>query len=223
MSTQLNILMVDDHPIILEGYQNVLMATKNPEYEYLIHTANTCDSANQLLRKSVNNHPYDVCFFDISLPVSEDGTITSGEDLALIARDLLPNSKIIILTMFNESFRIHNIIKAINPEGFLIKSDLTSFELAEAFQHILHSPPYYSSTVSNFLKRTVTSKVYVDDINRQILHFLSQGIKTRSLTEYVDLSMSAIEKRKKQLKLLFGVEDGKDETLLKEARDKGFI
>jgi hypothetical protein len=35
--------------------------------------------------------------------------------------------------------------------------------------------------------------------------------------------MSAIEKRKKQLKLLFGVEDGKDETLLKEARDKGFI
>ena len=70
MTTQLNILMVDDHPIILEGYQNVLMATKKPEYEYLIHTANTCDSANQLLQKSVNSHPYDVCFFDISLPVS---------------------------------------------------------------------------------------------------------------------------------------------------------
>lgn len=65
--------------------------------------------------------------------------------------------------------------------------------------------------------------MYVDDISRQILHFLSQVIKTSSLIEYVDLSMIAIEKRKKQLKLLFGVEDGKDETLLKEARDKGFI
>jgi len=37
------------------------------------------------------------------------------------------------------------------------------------------------------------------------------------------LSMSAIEKRKKQLKLLFSVEDGKDETLLEEARNKGFL
>jgi hypothetical protein len=35
--------------------------------------------------------------------------------------------------------------------------------------------------------------------------------------------MSAIEKRKKQLKLLLSVEDGKDETLIEEARKKGFL
>jgi hypothetical protein len=35
--------------------------------------------------------------------------------------------------------------------------------------------------------------------------------------------MSAIEKRKKQLKLLFSVADGKDETLLNEAREKGYL
>jgi len=35
--------------------------------------------------------------------------------------------------------------------------------------------------------------------------------------------MSAIEKRKKQLKMLFSIEDGKDESLLKEARNKGFL
>jgi hypothetical protein len=35
--------------------------------------------------------------------------------------------------------------------------------------------------------------------------------------------MSAIEKRKKQLKILFSVEDGKDETLLEAAKEKGFI
>ena len=63
--------------------------------------------------------------------------ITSGEDLAKICRDILPEAKVIILTMFNESYRIHNIVKNINPDGFLIKSDLTSSELAEAFHHIL--------------------------------------------------------------------------------------
>jgi len=220
---ELKILMVDDHPMIIEGYQNILLATKKTSQELSIDVAYDCDKANEFIRKSANSVPYNVLFFDISLPASKDGLITSGEDLAKIARTYLPEAKVIILTMFNESFRILNIIKEINPEGLLIKSDLTSSELAEAFQHILVEPPYYSSTVSNFLKTTISSDIYLDEVNRKILHLLSQGIKTRSLKDYIDLSMSAIEKRKKHLKELFLVEDGKDETLLNEARQKGFL
>ena len=219
----INILMVDDHPIIIEGYQNVLMATKDEDQTLLIDTANNCDTAQLMINRASKGTPYDVCFFDISLPASEDGKYASGEDLALLAKKVMPEAKIIILTMFNESFRIHNIIKEINPDGFLIKSDLTSMELADAFQQILRFPPYYSSTVSNYIKKTISSDIYIDDINRKILHLLSQGIKTKSLTEYIPLSMSAIEKRKKQLKLLFSVMDGKDETLLQEAREKGYL
>ena len=219
----INILMVDDHPIIIEGYQNVLMATKPEDQTLLIDTANNCDTAQLMINRASKETPYDVCFFDISLPASEDGKYASGEDLALLAREELPNAKIVILTMFNESFRIHNIIKEINPDGFLIKSDLTSMELADAFQQIIKSPPYYSSTVNNYLKKTISSEIYVDDVNRKILHLLSQGIKTRSLKEYIPLSTSALEKRKKQLKLLFSVTDGKDETLLHEAREKGYL
>ena len=219
----IHILMVDDHPIIIEGYQNTLMATKKENQILHIETANDCDTANQLLRRAAKEKPYDICFFDISLPGSSDGKLTSGEDLAKLTRTIMPKAKIVILTMFNESFRVHSIIKQINPDGFLIKSDLTSSELAEAFQHILSSPPYYSSTVSNFLKRSVTSDIYIDEINRKILHLLSQGVRTITLREHISLSMSAIEKRKKQLKLLFSIDDGKDETLIEVARKMGFL
>ena len=219
----LKILMVDDHPIIIEGYINVLKATKPDDLELHIDTANNCDMAEIMITKSANDRHYDMCFFDISLPPSTNGKYTSGEDLAKLAQSLLPDTKVIILTMFNESYRIHNIIREINPDGFLIKSDLTSLELADAFQHILKSPPYYTSTVHNYVKQTLTSEIYVDDINRKIIYLLSQGIKTRSLLEHIPLSMSAIEKRKKQLKLLFSVEDGKDETLLQMAKEKGFL
>jgi len=219
----IHILMVDDHPIIIEGYQNTLMATKRDDQTLVIDTANTCDAANLLMERAADERPYDVCFFDISLPPSSDGKITSGEDLAKIAKNILPNTKIIILTMFNESYRIHSIVKEINPDGFLIKSDLTSSELAEAFHHILVDPPYYSSTVTNFLNKSVINEIYVDEVNRKILHLLAQGMKTRSLPEHINLSMSAIEKRKKQLKLLFSITDGKDESLIMEARKKGFL
>ena len=125
--------------------------------------------------------------------------------------------------MQNESYRIHNIIKTINPEGLLIKSDLTSSELSEAFYKVLDNPPYYSSTVNGFLRKTITSDIVLDDKNRKILHLLSKGVKTKNLSDHLGLSLSAVEKRKKQLKMLFSVEDGEDETLLREARSKGFL
>jgi len=219
----IRILMVDDHPIIIEGYQNTLMATKRDEQTLVIDTANNCDSALLLMQKAASEKPYDVCFFDISLPPSSNGQVTSGEDLAKLCREIMPKAKIVILTMFNESFRVLGILKEMNPEGFLIKSDLTSMELAEAFQYILTSPPYYSSTVTKYLKKAADSSDYVDEVNRKILYLLSKGTKTKNLTEYINLSMSAIEKRKKQLKDIFKVQDGKDETLILKAKEQGLL
>lgn len=220
---ELKILMVDDHPMIIEGYQNTILSTKTPYQKFDIDIANSCDQALELIIKSLRSKPYDVLFIDIKIPPSSDGKITSGEDLAKHVRKVMPNSKVIILTMYNESFRVHNILKTINPEGFLIKSDLTSTELANAFVNVMENPPYYSSTVNTFLRKTITSDIVVDEKNRKILYLLSQGIKTKNLSEHLGLSLSAVEKRKKQLKILFSVEDGEDETLLEEARKRGFL
>ncbi|WP_248722038.1 response regulator [Seonamhaeicola sp. ML3] len=224
MTEKIRILMIDDHPMIIEGYQNTLLFTKKEHQELLINIANNCDEAVKFMEKSINEErPYDMLFVDISLPPSKDGRMNSGEDLAEYARKILPNSKIVVLTMFNEPFRIHNIIKSINPEGFLIKSDLTSSELASAFQAVLNNPPFYSGTVNSFIRKTITSDIVIDEKNRKILHLLSQGVKTKNLATHLGISLSAVEKRKKQLKEIFSVEDGQDETLLSEARKRGFV
>lgn len=223
MIEKLKILMIDDHPMIIEGYQNTLLFSKKDNQELKIDIANNCDEAIKYIDKAVQELPYDVLFVDISLPPSTDGSINSGEDLAEYARKVLPKSKIIILTMFNESFRIHNIIKTIDPEGFLIKSDLTSKELASAFQAVLKNPPFYSGTVNSHIRKTITTDIIIDDKNRKILHLLSQGIKTKNLAAHLDISLSAVEKRKKQLRDIFDVNDGQDETLLNNAKDKGFL
>lgn len=219
----LKILMIDDHPMIIEGYQNTILSSANNDYNITIDIAHDCDSALYKINKSQRTDPYNIFFVDIRIPPTSDGSITSGEDLSKHIRKVLPDAKIIILTMHNESYRIHNIIKTINPEGLLIKSDLTSSELSEAFYKVLDNPPYYSSTVNGFLRKTITSDIVLDDKNRKILHLLSKGVKTKNLSDHLGLSLSAVEKRKKQLKMLFSVEDGEDETLLREARSKGFL
>lgn len=224
MTERIKILMIDDHPMIIEGYQNTLLYTKKENQELEIDIANNCDEAIKYMDKAINNDlPYNVLFVDISLPPSTDGVMSSGEDLAAYARKTLPNAKIIILTMFNESYRIHNIIRNIDPEGFLIKSDLTSSELASGFQAVLNNPPFYSGTVNSHIRKSITSDVFIDEKNRKILHLLSQGVRTKNLASHLDISLSAVEKRKKQLKVLFSIEDGQDESLLREARKKGFV
>lgn len=224
MEETIRILMTDDHPIIIEGYQNTLIATKKDNQKLLIDIANNCDESVKFMLKAVeSDRPYDVLFMDISLPPSSDGKFNSGEDLAKYARKIMPEAKIVMLTMFNENYRVHNLIKSIDPEGFLIKSDLTSSELASAFQAVLNNPPFYSGTVNSIVRKSITNDIDLDDVDRKILYLLSQGIRTKSLKDHIDMSMSAIEKRKKHLKLLFDIQDGNDETLLDEARRKGFI
>lgn len=224
MKETIRILMTDDHPIIIEGYQNTLIATKKEDQELQIDIANNCDQSISFMRQAIdNNEPYHIFFMDISLPPSSDNEFMSGEDLAKYARRIMPKAKIIMLTMFNEPYRIHNIITAIDPEGFLIKSDLTSSELASAFQTVLTKPPFYSATVSKTIRKTITNDIKLDDIDRKILYLLSQGTRTKSLKDHFDISLSAIEKRKKQLKITFNVDDGSDERLLSLAKEAGFI
>jgi len=220
----IRILMTDDHPMILEGYQNTLIATKKEHQTLKIDTATNCDESIAAIKKSISTHvPYDIYFFDISIPQSSDGKYRSGLDLAEYVYQHSPKSKIIILTMFDESFRIHKIINEINPEGFLIKSDLTSSELSSAFQRILNNEIFYSGTVNSILNKTLPSRLDIDGINHEILYLLSKGTKTKDLVKHFDLSLSAVEKRKKTLRKIFLVEDKNDEALIQEAKKKGFI
>lgn len=220
----IKILMVDDHPMIIEGYEHTLLATKKDNQTLDIEIAADCDSAIAKIKKARGKgEPFDIYFFDISIPPSKDGVFKSGIDLAKYIRLTQPKAKVIILTMFNEIYRIHNILKTINPEGFLIKSDLTSSELASGFQAIQNNPPFYSGTVNNIIKRSVSNPIEVDLIDHEIIYLLSIGMRTKDLESHFDITLSAIEKRKKNLKSLFGAEDGKDETLIKIAKEKGYI
>ncbi len=223
MKSKLNVLIVDDHPLIVEGYRNTLTDSYGSSEDFAIDVAFNCDEASLLVEKTKGVRSYNVALIDINLPPSKDGKITSGEDIAQIFRERHPAGKIIILTMHKEDNRIHGILQNINPEGFLIKSDLSSRELLRAFEDVMDGKTYYSSTVNNHFRKMIANNFALDQKNLKILYHLSRGIQTKNLGKYINLSLSAIEKRKNHIKELFEIKAANDETLIQEARKRGFV
>jgi two-component system response regulator NreC len=217
---ELQILMVDDHPPIIEGYKSIL-AYNSFGYKLNTTAAHSCEEAYNSIFKI--KHPLDIVFLDFTLPPFFEKNINTGDDLIPVVREQHPNAKIVILTSHYESIILYKIIKQHNPDGLLIKSDFQAPELIKAFDIIVKGGTYFSKTVVNHQKSWGEKNKVLDSYNRQILSLLAQGVKTKSLPDLLHLSKSAIDKRKAILKQLLGIDKGNDEDILKEARKQGLI
>ena len=222
MTKKINILIVDDHPFIIEAYKNTIAGYHPSKFEFTITQANDCKSAYEIL-VNPNMIQYDVAFFDISMPPYTEKNILSGEDLARLMKKVLPSCRVILLTMHTESLKINNIIKSINPNGLIIKNDLTFDELLIAFDKILKNENYYSQTVLKFVSQQSGDGTLIDEYDRQILYHLSRGVKTKNIPLHTSLSLSAVEKRKLNLKDIFNLKGGDDEDLISEGKLRGYI
>jgi len=225
MTHKHSVLIIDDHPIISDSYKRILkkFSQDKEEFSFQVETVHDCDSAMDKINQASKGKGIDIIFLDIQLPPSKNEKILSGEDLGVKIKELLPNSKIIIATTYNDNFRIKNIFKTINPDGFLIKNDLDSKELMMAIETILKGAPFFSKSVLQSFRNFIMNEYMLDEIDRRMLYELSFGTKMKALSKIIHLSIPALEKRKHHLKEIFDVKDKDDRALIIKAKEKGFI
>ncbi len=217
-----NLLIIDDHHLMIEGYKSIL-SYADCGLKFSLSTAHDCESGYKILGNPKNAGKFDLVFIDRGLPPYEQEKIFNGDDLAIVARKNYPDTKIVILTSHAQAFVLYNIVKSINPDGLLVKSDFDADELVNAVKKILSGETFYSVTVRQNIRELSTRDAFLDNYNRQIITLLSKGIKTKNLPEYLPLSISAIDKRKVQIREYFNIGCGGDEEIIREARTAGFI
>ncbi|WP_169578145.1 response regulator [Salinimicrobium xinjiangense] len=175
-----NVVIVDDHPLITDSYKTAIekiFSSGDIITNVTIH--NNLDSALDDFKNSTVFSEADLIFLDIQLPPSKDDKVFSGEDLGVKIRKNELSAKIVISTSLNDNFRIHGLLKSINPEGFLIKNDINKTELLIAIDKVIHTPPYYSHTVLQLMRDQVSSDIVLDANDRKILFELSIGTKLK--------------------------------------------
>ena len=224
MIKTLSILLVDDHPIIVDTYKISLdQYKKNNNYHFLIDSAYCCETAIQCIENRSSSKSYDIAIIDVMLPPSKDGKFNSGEDLAYLFKKKFPDTKIIIITGHFDALILGQILQSVNPDGLLFKGDIGHSTISDLMTDVLNDIPSYSATILKLLRQKISSDIILSKTDKQLLYELAKGSKTKDLTKTLPLSIGGIEKRKRYLKEVFDTCKQDDSALINAAKNKGFI
>lgn len=219
-----NVLIIEDHPLVYNSYLNAFEAIKSNDLEFEIIISENCDDALKKINETISISKIDLVLLDISIPPSNDRLFLSGEDIGIFLRQQLSDIKIIVLTTFNDNFRIHSIIQNINPDGFLVKNDVTFDILMEAINKVILNKTFYSQSVLELGRKLISQPYVIDKIDRQLMYEISKGAKMSELPKKIPMSMGGLERRKRNLKDIFGLRhNATDRELIEKAEEIGFL
>lgn len=221
MENPINVLIVDDHPFIIEAYKNALNKYSLQGYEFKVTQANDCKSGYELIVSEDNN--FHLAMFDVSMPEYPEKNIRSGMDLAKLMQKENVACQIMLLTMHVEIDRINSIIKEINPNSLLIKNDINFDELIFALDKTLKGDKYYSETIIKLLGQGTFIKVEFDAMDKRILELMAKEYDTVLMARHLPLTPIVIDVRKKRIREVLNLPDATDAEIVIEAKEKDII
>lgn len=220
-TVNINVLIVDDQPLIIRGYKNIFSIYPNKKYNFQFYEATDCKTGYEIIKNPPVN--FDMALLDISMPEYPEEGIESGEDLGKILMREMPNCKIIFLTMHQESLRAQRIIDEINPLGLIIKNDLDYEVMTLAIQTFLKNERYYSDAIIEYLNLMQKERIYIDIFNKRILFYLKKGIQDDDIALYIPLSSRQVLTRIEEMKKMLNIEGCENSYLVECAMKKGMM
>lgn len=214
----INALIVDDHPMIIESYISII-SSKFKKYNLKFEKATTCEMALNVIENFiVRDKIIDFVILDLSLPPCKTKEASSGLDLGIILKAKFPKCKIIIITHHSDGFLLHKVFKELMPNGFINKADVDNTVFEKIFNSLLNGETFVSETINKSILSFNENYINLDEIDFKIIELIGKGIKTKELTNHIDLSLSAIEKRKAKIKFYFANNKINDKELVERIK-----
>lgn len=217
------ILAVDDHEMTTLGYKYILEDAEFEDLTVKVEIAKSFDAGKEKIEFSAKSLRYDIILLDIQLFPSDSKDPRSGVDLGLLARKVVPHSKIVFMSSFSDNYRINNIFQTVDPEGYMVKSEIDELSLKAMVETVVRQPPYYTAGALAAIRRRMSNDIILDKQDEKILYHLYKGVHTRDIAPLIASTNTTVETRKRQLKSIFGVKNGNDLALIEQAKKRGFL
>jgi two-component system nitrate/nitrite response regulator NarL len=191
---KIKLLLVDDHPIVLDGIKSHLSAQE----EFLV----VGDAANgdEAIRQARLLHP-DIVLMDISMPYM------NGLEAVTILRRKVPKAKILVLTMHDNREYISQIVRS-GARGYVLK-DTSPAELVRAIKMVHNGEVFFSPAVSRVVleeliaggqkKSGPTGVGNLSEREREVLELIAEGYSNKEIANRLGVGVRTIETHRERI------------------------
>jgi two-component system, NarL family, response regulator NreC len=184
------ILVVDDHPLLVEGIRSFLSQQERVELVGVAYEGETA------LRQTGTLRP-DVALVDISLPD------INGLDLIPRLRQVSPVLKVLVLTMHKEREYILQAL-CLGVNGYLLK-DAAVDELMEAIAAVLSGKLFFSRNLAqqamqNFLPQPGKEEIAaLSRREREVLRLVAVGKSNKEIAALLGIAVRTVQTHRTHL------------------------
>lgn len=191
----MKIVIADDHAVVRSGFSMILNYQDDME---VVATAADGIEAHLMVAK----YQPDILLLDLSMPPGESGLIATGK----ISEDF-PNTKILILTMYDDQEYLFHVLKS-GASGYILKN-APDEELLSAIRMVYKGGTYIhpkmaTSLVKEFIKKD--QEIVENDPFRvlskreiEILPLVAKGYGNKDIAEMLFISVKTVEAHKAKI------------------------
>lgn len=187
----LKIIIIDDHPVVLQGFSYMLANISGME---LVGEFADADTGLAFLR----NEHVDIALLDINLP-GKNGIDACGE-----IQVINPACKVIAISNLNEYSIIQRMLQA-GASGYLLKN-ASADELLDAIHLVASGGTALSLNVQEIINSAHSGDLpVITRREKEVLQLLSQGLSSGEIGERIFISPLTVESHRRNLLQKFRV------------------
>lgn len=191
MTQRIRVLLVDDHPLVIDGIQARL------EDEGTIEVVGRGGNGQEAITLCKALQP-DVVLMDISMPV-----MNGLEATRILSRDA-PEIRVLILSMHDNREYMVQLIQA-GAKGYILK-DVSAAEMVKAVETVYHGGTYFSASASQTLfshfeqpgNEATESPLTQRELT--VLTLLAEGHNNKEIARMLGISVRTVETHRQNIK-----------------------
>lgn len=186
MRELINLLIVDDHQLVIDGLKSMLSSQKN----YVVKgEALNGQQAIEMINSKPNE--FQLIITDITMP------LLSGIELCKIVKEKYPNIKVLVLSMHNSIAIVKDALNA-EADGYMLKNTGQE-EFVNAIGRILGDGTYFSQDILPIIlnlfqrEKKETLKNTLTQREKEVLELIVQEYTSKQIAEKLFISKQTVD------------------------------
>ncbi|MBK7668504.1 MAG: response regulator transcription factor [Sphingobacteriaceae bacterium] len=186
MRELINLLIVDDHQLVIDGLKSMLSSQKN----YVVKgEALNGQQAIEMINSKPNE--FQLIITDITMP------LLNGIELCKIVKEKYPNIKVLVLSMHNSRAIVKDALNA-EADGYMLKNTGQE-EFVNAIGRILGDGTYFSQDILPIIlnlfqrEKKETLKNTLTQREKEVLELIVQEYTSKEIAEKLFISKQTVD------------------------------